>query len=243
MDIKFSIVITTFNRSDIIEKCVFSNIKNAGIPRKNFEIIWVDDGSEEEKVRELMVRISPNISLLKKENEGSIKSWNKGFVLTKNEWIVKASADVLYPKNWLGIISKYIKTIPQTDALGFIVQQDEYDIVRDEELAWPATRVNGLSVLIAKHIMGPFVFSRKLFKRVGYLDEEFGFYGCDDTDWSDRVKKANSFIYYIPTKKCFHFHQKKEELINKQEKSFEKNFPLYEIKNKIKDRIYYSPFI
>lgn len=54
--------------------------------------------------------------------------------------------------------------------------------------------------------MGSFFFRRKLFEKVGYLDEYFHFH-CSDTDFNRRVRLAGGKISVVPDSEKFMFHE------------------------------------
>lgn len=54
--------------------------------------------------------------------------------------------------------------------------------------------------------MGSFFFKRKLFEKIGYLDEYFSFH-CSDTDFNKRVRLHGGKIAVIPNSRKFMFHE------------------------------------
>ena len=39
---KFSIVVTTYNRAELVKRCIGNNLEKAGVDRKEIELVWVD---------------------------------------------------------------------------------------------------------------------------------------------------------------------------------------------------------
>jgi len=228
----FTLGITTFNRKELAEEIVKHNIDNCGLERDEYRIIWLDDCSENK----------PDLSFLNAEyviqnniNNGVPKSWNKIYRIFDTEWMVKLPHDCRLSDNWLKIIKEHIEAIPESDA--FVIPLDlkkKMEEWKDKEI-----EINGKSVWDEKIIMGVFAAKRRLFDKVGYLDEEYGYYGFDDADLSFRrlyCKNIKSyFIKNINVEHCWGedipgYNEKKKEWIKK-------NHPLY-VKNceKVKNK-------
>ena len=102
---KFSIVIPTYNRSDTVKECLELTLNNHGIKKQNIELIWVDDGSTDQKVREVMNFFNPDVCIIKNRNEGTIKTKNIGIAMTTGDWICVVDSDMVITDNWLQILS------------------------------------------------------------------------------------------------------------------------------------------
>jgi len=239
---RFSIIIPTFNRAELVERCVENNLKEAGVERSEIEVIWVDDGSTD-NVREVMRRFNPDISILKSKNEGVFKAYNAGYVLATGDWMVRLGSDMMCPQNWLARIKEYIEKVPETAGVGLLIEN-----FFDGSDGWSCkegeTR-NGMPILKAKHFMGVYAFSKELFKEVGYFDEDFGWYGPGDWDWSDRAINTGKLLYYIPDLRVKHLGENEWNLdVEKKRKLTSKGDKILEKKRKESpNRTYYSPFI
>jgi len=196
---KFSIVVPTYNRAELVQKCIGNNI--AGIDRNDIELVWVDDCSTD-NVRDVMKAFKPDISILKKKNEGVFKAYNSGYAKATGDWIVKMGSDILFPDNWLTIIKEYIERIPATEGIGILIE----GFFDGGDMTWAdgVTKLNGKDVRIARDFMGVHAISRRLFEEVGYFDEDFGWYGPGDWDWSDRAKNTGKLLYYLPLIRAQH---------------------------------------
>jgi len=199
---KFSIVVPTYNRAELVNECIGHNIENAGVDRKDIELVWVDDCSTD-NVRDVMMGFNPDIIILKDKNEGVFKAYNAGYAAATGDWIVKMGSDIKFPKDWLLTIRQYIEKIPQSAGIGILI--NEFFDRADGGWAKEITTINKMPVRIARNFMGVHAFSRKLFEKVGYLDEDFGWYGPGDWDWSDRAMNTKELLYYIPGIGVHHF--------------------------------------
>ena len=88
-----SIVIPVYNHSAELKKCIASIHAQT---HQNYEIIVVDDGSDEK-----VVITDPNIRLIGQPNKGAPAARNKGFEVSKGEYVLFCDADVVMKPNML----------------------------------------------------------------------------------------------------------------------------------------------
>ncbi len=107
--IDFSIIVPTYNRVDEIKE--FLHFANAlQYPKQNFEVIVIDDGSQDNTVD--LLRKSPqifpclNLHWWQQENSGPAKARNKGAGFAKGRYLLFADSDCLLPPQWLNQIHK-----------------------------------------------------------------------------------------------------------------------------------------
>ena len=229
---KYSVIFTTYNRSKLTGYAIKSAIVNAGM---GFELIWVDDASTENEVKETMKSLVPDISILREKNGGWAKSVNEGMRVATGDYIFILDNDWFLPENWLVIFNDYIKNIPNTG--GICMMWKGFDNYK-YKWAGEEIEINGIKVRKANKIMGFRCFSRNVFNKVGYLDERMGWYGPQDSDWSNRALRTGELFYFIPGYEVLHV----EDGFNntKKEKFMKKN--LETLKNKKDKNIYYSPY-
>jgi len=237
----FSLVIPTYNRSNLVGRCVEQILRSSGKKRREIELIWIDDGSPRvSELKPLMMIYEPDIVILKKQNEGTVKTKNLGMLVSRGDWICVIDSDFTMSPNWLTILEDYIKKIPQLEAVCFS------DHMRrkwsDREIF-----INDLPLITMKVplISGAFAFSRSLLNKVGFLDEDFGFYGLNDAEWTQRLKKAQVLFGYIPSIiGTHHGGRGEEEPENRKKKdiSLERNKVLLQEKSS-SARVYYNPYI
>ncbi|MFA6992850.1 MAG: glycosyltransferase [Candidatus Gracilibacteria bacterium] len=157
----------------ILERSILHNLANAGDTID--EIIWVDNGSKKD-VHSFMKKISPDISVLNKENTGVARGYNKGFILASGDYIVIPGTDTLLPKNWLKIF-----------------KQNAVDGV--------ACMNSGIELKYLNHdAVGPKIINRMVFDIAGYMREDFGLYGGDDVEWGERIRSRGLACVAFPCK-------------------------------------------
>lgn len=106
---KFSIVVPFRNENENLPKLLHS-ISFLDYPKELFEVILVDDDSEE---KFSITNYEFSITLIK--NKRSSKSpkkdaINTAIAIAKNDWIITTDADCLVKSNWLKSIDNFIQT-------------------------------------------------------------------------------------------------------------------------------------
>ncbi|MDI2091213.1 glycosyltransferase family 2 protein [Commensalibacter oyaizuii] len=176
---KLGIAITTLNRAE----CLLEQIRMIQkFSVSEYELIVCDDGSSDN-----------TIDLLEKENISYISSENKGIAWNKNRGIY------------------YLTNYTSVDAF-ILLDDDIYPTMYGWDIEWgKAAQLHGSVTFIIpewkKHLafgnctacnpgLTPIIagssiaFSREAFPFVGYMDNRFGRYGHEHTDYSTRYVKA-----------------------------------------------------
>ena len=125
-----SILIPSYNTpKEYLIECINSIIHQSCIKNYQFEIVWIDDGSDKEKILELedslkLFNSQPNIHLIYKkldENKGIVDALNIGLELCTHELIFRMdSDDIMFPER----IQKQIDFMdknPQCMILGTLI--------------------------------------------------------------------------------------------------------------------------
>tara|TARA_Y100000741_G_C18248997_1_gene556566 strand:- start:1333 stop:2013 length:681 start_codon:yes stop_codon:yes gene_type:complete len=112
MKIKASIIITNYNYSKYLERCVKSCISQ-NFEKSNFEIIIVDDFSQDnsiDKIKKLKKKFhSFNFKYLRnKTNLGVAESSNIGILKSRGDYITRLDADDYISKNFLNFMTFYL---------------------------------------------------------------------------------------------------------------------------------------
>lgn len=138
--IKISVIIPCYNtKKEFLFNCINSVIEQTF---KDFEIILVDDGSEEEyrKIYKELEKLDFRIKIIYKENSGVSSSRNKGIEYAKGEYIIFVdSDDVLLPY----FFEEAYETICEKEAdivygcnmhLNYLKRNDKSNQIADKEV-------------------------------------------------------------------------------------------------------------
>lgn len=112
-DVKFSIIIPTYNRPRQLHNCL-SSLVTLNYPRELFEVIVVDDGSrtEQSAVIGTVVR-KLDISLVKQKNLGPAAARNVGAKHAKGDFLVFIDDDCYPDVQWLKVLAQQLQKNPQ----------------------------------------------------------------------------------------------------------------------------------
>ena len=107
---KFSIIITCYNREKLISRCIRSALHQKNINRYEYEIIVVDDFSADrslEKIDEFdsLIRIIKN-----KKNYGLAFSRNVGLKKAKGKYVLMLDSDDFLAENFLFISGLFLES-------------------------------------------------------------------------------------------------------------------------------------
>lgn len=109
-----SVVMTTYNRADLVERCVKSILSN--IPKNDkykVEYIFVNDGSKDntEEILE-RYRTYPNVTIINQENKGVSNARNTGIDTSKAKYILFVDDDDILAE---GAVEKLLKASEKKD--------------------------------------------------------------------------------------------------------------------------------
>lgn len=211
---KLSIVIPNYNGIKYIKNCIDSIYKQT---ISNFEIIFVDNCSNDGSV-EFILKNYPNIYIISmKENYGFSRAVNEGIKCSKGEYVVLLNNDTKVDIYWL---ENLVKTIEKDERIFSVCskmirynEQDKIDDAGDEYtlLGWAYKRGDGLPVYkypsteeVFSSCAGAAIYRRLILEKIGYFDEKFFAY-MEDVDISYRAKIhgykniycAKALVYHI----------------------------------------------
>jgi len=106
---KISVILTTYNRSALVERAILSVLKQT---RPADEIIIIDDGSTDE-TSELMARKYPQILYFWQENKGISAARNAGIEKSAGDWIAFLDSDDTWLKRKLEYQQKALLHNPE----------------------------------------------------------------------------------------------------------------------------------
>lgn len=112
---KFSLIIPFRNEADHLENLIIS-ISHLSYPRSHFEVLLIDDDSEDRSVqiiRSLLNKIKTlDVTIISNErhtNSPKKDALTLGINKAKYNWIVTSDADCIVPKYWLDVFDNFIQ--------------------------------------------------------------------------------------------------------------------------------------
>lgn len=241
---KVSIIILSYNHPDLMELTIESVLHRSFYP--NMEIIVVDNASNQETVTLLKKYIKfKNVKLIfNKVNYGFAKGNNIGLKKSTGDYIILLNNDVIVTPGWISRLLFYTKKDniglvgPVTNSIGNEAKIDidyNFNNIEDiEKKALSYTSKHWGYILELRNIAAfCWMMSRKTYKKIGGLDENFGRGMFEDDDYCRRVLKNNQKILISDDVFIHHFggasfkqiqSEEYQKLFNDNKKIFEKKW-------------------
>ena len=156
-----SVIIPVFNQEKWIGRCLRS-LLNQTMSRENYEIIVVDDGSEDRSNYALELFIDEIVLIKHEENLGLPAALNNGIKASKANHIVRVDADDYVNEQFLLLLHEFLGQNKYMDAVAC-----DYLMVKDDEEV--TARKNCIQDPIGCGIM----FNSGHLFEIGLYDEDF----------------------------------------------------------------------
>lgn len=188
MDTFFSVIMPVFNRPQYIEKAVGSVLNQT---YKNFELLIVDDGSENAEVGIILNKYKsfPQIKVFYQAHKGPGASINYGVPQAKGEYVCRLDSDDLLFPQALETLSIYIEKFPKVDyfySSRCTIDEKDRFIRTFKSIRFDKKR------LLRRHIANHFIcWKKQSFLEVGGFDESIR-YG-EDYDLALRMAERFQF--------------------------------------------------
>ena len=200
----FSVVITTFNRANLLKRAINSLLLQT---ETNWEAIIIDDGSTDktpEALKEFSLE-NEKIKVFRFDNAGPNIAKNRGIKLASSNFITFLDSDDEYKNNHLAIRKAMFIKYPE---LKFI--HGGIEIIGDEYV--PDRYDTNQKIHLSECVIGGTFFIQKdVFKQIGYFkDIAMG----SDADFYDRVCQADLESTKIDTP-TYIYHREHEDSVTK----------------------------
>ncbi len=202
-----SIVIPTFNRKPILEKCLLA-LENQKLSNliNSYEVIVVDDGSTDNTVPWIKEnkKILPHVVLFEQEHAGPALGRNLGVMKSKNEIIIFIDSDLIVLNDFIySHVKKLLRAWKSNNkkcfTYGSVVNTSNFNNPESE-------RYKITDISFAYFATGNVAISRELILNVGLFDTSFSLYGWEDLELGERLKKIGTKLIKCPRAVGFHWH-------------------------------------
>lgn len=202
---RFSIVIPTYNRKDLLRRCLAA-ATNQNYPE--YEVIVVDDGSTD-GTGEMVRREFPQVCYIRQEpNRGPAAARNRGIEAATGEIVAFTDDDCLVPPDWLSRLADGYQRYPQIAGAGGYLEPPlevrERNVYARYE--WFMAQYKG-DVLPVEYQGGfetpgggtsNMSYRRKILLDVSGFDEAFPLAAGEDMDLKKRICDRGYSLLYIP---------------------------------------------
>ncbi len=221
MDLSF--IIVNWNTCQLLLTCIESILKT--VHGYCYEIIVVDNGSEDESVPEIKRQFGKQITLIEnRHNLGFARANNQALRIAQGRFIVLLNSDAVLKPSAINILLSFLAATPLAAMAGprmvssAGILQNSYD--NFPSLATELLNKSLLRFFFSRKYAGknsiataPFevdsligaclAVKRQAIQEVGMLDEGFFFF-LEETDWCFRMRRAGWKIYHCPGAEIIH---------------------------------------
>lgn len=195
-----SVTILSFNRCLYLKKCVDALITSF-INRQNFELIIVDNGSEDESPDYIRFLLENNIidkAIFFSENQGISKGYNSGFAISdpSSDYLIKLDCDVIvHHSGWLEEMHAIFSDHQEVGLL--MLYQENHPIMPH----CPRTNLGGRTLISLEEIIvgsSCFTIPKNTLDTLGFFFEDHDlllFY--DDIDYYIRLSLSGKKAFYL----------------------------------------------
>lgn len=195
-----SIIITTYRRPELLERCIGSALRQH---HENVEILLVEDGPTKE-TRTIAEKYGNQIRYVAKPHGGISSTRNVGCKAAKGEYIAFVDDDDLFHKLRINRLLRALSEHPGSIcAFGQALIVDGAD-QETGELYFPTESLPQVCCVVddmfARQIRSEVtitpcnsLFLRQAAERIGFFDESYS-HGCEDTDFFVRLSLEGGFV-------------------------------------------------
>jgi len=204
---KVSVVIPTYNRKLILQKCLFS-LENQRLHSliTDYEIIVVDDGSTDgtyQWIKDNEAKL-PHVVLLEQQHGGPAAGRNLGVINSQNEIIVFIDSDLIVVEDFLfhhvSKLCEYWKiNNKKCFTYGSVINTSNFSNPKEEKY-----KITDIS--FAYFATGNVAISKDLLLKAGLFDTSFSLYGWEDLELGERLKNFNTKLIKCPEAIGYHWH-------------------------------------
>ncbi|MBW4660182.1 MAG: glycosyltransferase [Drouetiella hepatica Uher 2000/2452] len=202
----FSIVIPTYNRQPILEKCLKALEKQELASPIDYEIVVVDDGSTDGTVAWLQDNPAfPHLQLFRQDHQGAAAARNLGVEKAKGDLIIFIDSDLVVTEVFLQAHANALLAGEKewgSDRLftyGSVINTCNFDDPTSEPF-----KITDYSR--AYFATGNVAIARKWLEQAGLFDTGFQLYGWEDLELGVRLKKLGLKLIKCPEAVGYHWH-------------------------------------
>ena len=203
-----SVVIPTYNRRPILEKCLLALEQQQACPLiDRYEVVVVDDGSTDgtpDWLRENATRF-PHVRLIEQSHGGPAEGRNRGVDHAQGDVIVFIDSDLVVTDSFLSchagsLVSSWAE---RGDRLCFTYGA----VVNTANFEQPTAERHKLRDLSwAYFATGNVAIDKEVLQRAGLFDTGFRLYGWEDLELGERLRRMGVKLIKCPAAVGYHWH-------------------------------------
>jgi glycosyltransferase involved in cell wall biosynthesis len=203
----FSVVIPTYNRKPILEKCLKA-LESQQLTDciTNYEIVLIDDGSTDGTL-EWLARAEefPHVRCFAQSHQGPAAARNLGVKQAKGDTIVFIDSDLVVTEKFLQAHAEALEKAKKNSGgdriftYGWVINTCNFD----DPTAEPYKLTDFSAAYFAT---GNVAIARKWLEEAGLFDTRFQLYGWEDLELGVRLKKLGLKLIKCPAAVGYHWH-------------------------------------
>ncbi|WP_164920795.1 glycosyltransferase family 2 protein [Thermosynechococcus vestitus] len=211
----FSVVIPTYNRLPILEKCVRAIAHQRWHPDlgiRGYEVIIVDDGSTDKTVEWLKEHRHefPCVQWLQQEHLGPAAARNLGIQGAKGDWIIFIDSDLVVTSTFLEAHARCLMREQKRLGIEDVTQVPAFSygrVINTCNFADPTSERYKMTDFSAAYFAtGNVAIARHWLEKAGLFDTQFQLYGWEDLELGVRLKKLGLRLLKCPEAVGYHWH-------------------------------------
>lgn len=208
----FAIVVPFRNESANLPK-LLESFKNLKYPKTLFEIIFIDDFSEDDSVKQIYNWRMENgvfhttlLENLRISNSPKKDAITRAIPIIKNEWIVTTDADCVVPANWLLTLDNYIQNHDVEMIVGSVVYECKKTFLHHFQyldlMSLQGTTIGSFGLGLGFMCNGAnFCYTKSLFKELnGFIGNNTISSGDDVFLVQKAMEKNSKKVHYLKSK-------------------------------------------
>jgi len=201
----FSVVVPTYNRRAILEKCLRALECQQLQDEHRYEVVVVDDGSTDGTVAWLQQATLPHLQLLCQDHQGPAAARNLGVEQASGDTIVFIDSDLVVTEHFLQAHADAIVQAEQD--LGHNRLFTYGRVINTCNFDQPNAEPYKLTDFSAAYFAtGNVAIARTWLAEAGPFDTRFQLYGWEDLELGARLKKLGLKLIKAPIAIGYHWH-------------------------------------
>ncbi len=200
-----SVVIPTYNRKPILEKCLQA-LEQQTLDAA-YEVVVVDDGSTDGTVEWLnqSSQIFPHVRLLQQNHQGPAAARNLGVKQAAGDTIIFIDSDLVVTEIFLQAHTEAMTQAQQ--ALGHNCLFTYGAVINTSNFDAPTAEAYKITDFSAAYFAtGNVMISRQWLLQAGLFDTQFSLYGWEDLELGVRLKSLGLKLVKVPEAVGYHWH-------------------------------------
>ena len=203
-----SVVIPTYNRRPILEKCLLALERQQACPEiDRYEVVVVDDGSTDgtpDWLRGAAERF-PHVRLIEQSHGGPAEGRNRGVDHAYGDVIVFIDSDLVVTDSFLSCHASSL--VRSWEARGDRLCFTYGAVVNTANFEQPTAERHKLRDLSwAYFATGNVAIAKEVLQRAGLFDTGFRLYGWEDLELGERLRRMGVQLIKCPAAVGYHWH-------------------------------------